>query len=939
MRVSEPAGDAFAHADLDGGLSPEDFRARLVGGLRMRARAAEALLSDGVGDDPPIEQQRPSVFGGLMERLDPHRLAPPPYEGDDRWAYVSAVLMAPSLEAQRPLVTIVAPQDEAFVTLYAVGALFGDGIIAREALDLLDVSDLSIVLESLAVADALPASLQGEGLELSLLDLLPLTPTSFAAYEAFRQRVRRDLPERGLGGLQRFRRSIHALKRDYLHIFGPDLFSALQALTEPGLALNRPQLERLRRLCARWGLEDVFIRCLVLRLAGPYSEEETFLRNASDLLGKEFPPIVKALILGALDGSSDLGPLRARPTDYFHAAALLLVRVRVALHTRNASGLIDAVIALHALDVALVEFLPWDRISRAVSTLEVPDVRTAFLTYLMTEDEVRTRYPRVALRFGKGALIADLMDLVGPPGRGDPLLGFLTRIADLPGPAATALTRAVLDRAIMERLASSLQPPGRRLPGSERHRISLMTLTALRIASQKGLVPDTEIDRRFGRELDALRFDLLQGQFRTGRVRVAWPELSRDLAGFLSENLPLEAMAMGGAASTALTPRLAAYSAQAITAFLLQDSEYAINQALSSALRHGVILPRYLRAFDDALQAAWSGHGLISWEDHQVRQRLGDEGRLVVEMRERVSDLVKEFMDRWLTADTASRFSTALQEELKARITRHFVAGRAADSGALRRSIIGAAQVELRNFLAVAGRALIDEVRRPIAAELKALRRAVKNGNHELKSCVDSLETCLHPAHDEVRRWMQPVARVGPAQPFLLDDIVRLHLLSTALHDRDKLKIGTSVLIDGVPRPVRQIRGQYLAFFEEVVRNLLSNALKNSGDGLQTQAELRLSVSRDKMVLSCSNAINPDQVQTVIARHADTVAQAQKRSASQAQKDHKSGFQKIRLACKRAFARQPVINIPPVSRRMRRFVIEIELPLPEGGLFLEESRS
>lgn len=939
MQVSEPEGDAFAHADSDGGISAGDFRARLVGGLRMRARAAVALLSDGAGDDPPIEQQRPSVFGGLMERRDSQHLVPPPYQGDDRWAYVSAVLTAPSLEAQRPLVTIVAPQDEAFVTLYAVGALFGEGTIARDALDLLDASDLSIVLETLAVADALPTSLQGEGLDLSLLDLLPLTPTSLTAYEAFRRRVRRDLPERGVGGLQRFRRSIHALKRKHLHIFGPDLFSALQAITEPGLALSRPQLERLSELSARWDLQDVFIRCLVLRLAGPYPEEEAFLRSAADMLEAEFSPVLTSLILGALDGSGDSGPPRARPTDYFHAAALLLVRVRVALETRNASGLIDAVIALHALDVALVEFLPWDRISRAVSTLECPDVRTAFLTYLMTEDEVRTRYPRVALRFGKGALIADLMDLVGPPGRGDPLPGFLARIADLPGPAATALTRAVMDRAIMERLASSLQPPGRRLPGSERHRISLMTLTALRIAAQKGLVPETEVNRRFGRELDALRFDLLQGQFRTGRVRVAWLELSRDLAGFLTENLPLEAMAMGGVAATALTPRLATYSAQEITAFLLQDSEYAINQALSSALRHGVILPRYLRAFDDALQAAWTGHGLISWEDHQVRQRLGDEGRLVVELRERVSDLVKEFMDRWLTADMASRFSIALQEELKARITRHFVAGRAADSGALRRTIIGAAQVELRNFLAVTGRALNDEVRRPIAGELKALRRAVKNGNHELKSCVDSLETCLHPAHDEVRRWMHPVTRSGPALPFRLDDIVRLHLLSTALHDRDKLKIGTTVLIEGIPRHAHQIRGEYLSFFEELVRNLLSNALKNSGDGLQTQAELRLSVSRGKMTLSCSNAINPDQVQMVVARHADTVAQAQKRSTSQAQKDHKSGFQKIRLACKRSFARQPVINIPPVSRRTRRFLIEIELPLPESGLFLEESRS
>ena len=593
MRVSEPANDAFAHGDEGDRLSPEDFRARLIGGLRKRARAAETLLSDVASDDPPIEQQRPSVFGVLMEKHDPQHLAPPPYEGDDRWAYVSAVLTAPSLEAQRPLVSIIAPQDEAFVTLYAVGALFGEGTIAREALDLLDVSDLSIVLETLAVADALPGSLQGQGLELSLVDLLPLTPTSQAAYESFRQRVRQNLPERGLGGLQRFRRSIHALKQEYLHIFGPDLFSALQAMTEPGFVLTRLQLERLLRLCGRWGLQDIFIRCLVLRLAGPYPEEQAFLRDGSDLLGSQFPPTLTGLIRDALDGEGAPGPLRSRPTDYFHAAALLLVRVRVALDRRDPSRLIDAIIALHALDVALVEFLPWDRISRAISILETPDVRTAFLTYLMTEDEVRTRYPLVALRFGKGALIADLMDLVGPPARGDPLPGFLSRIADLPMPAATALTRAVLDRAIMERLASTLQPQGPRLPGTERHRISLMTLTALRLASHKGLMPETEIHRRFSREIDTLRFDLLQGQFRTGRVRVAWNELSRDLAGRLSENLPLEAMAMGGAASTALTPRLAAYSAQEITAFLLQDSEYAINQALSSALRHGVILPRY----------------------------------------------------------------------------------------------------------------------------------------------------------------------------------------------------------------------------------------------------------------------------------------------------------------------------------------------------------
>lgn len=939
MMVSERTHEAFEN-DLDAsiGPSPDVFRARLVDGLRMRARAAETLLSNGPGDETPIEQQRPSVFGVLMERHDPQRTAPAPYEGDDRWAYVSAILTAPSLEAQRPLAaSIVPPQDEAFVTLYAVGALFGEGTIAREALDLLDASDLSIVLETLAVADVLPPSLRNQGLELNLLDLLPLSPVARAAYEIFRQRVRQNLPERGGDGLVGFRRSIHALKQDYVHIFGPDLFSALQAMTEPALLLSASQLERLQALCDRWGLRDVFVRLLVLRLAGTYDDEQAYLRQSPDLLDTEFPALLGLLVQGALAGSGEVGPSRARSGDYFHAAALLLVRFRAALDRRDASRLIDAVIALYALDAALVEFLPWNRISRAVSALDTPDYRTAFLTYLMTEDEVRRRFPMVAMQFGKGALIADLMGLVNTSGRGDRVISLLNRISELPGPAASALTRAVLDRAIMERLASTLEPPGPRLPGTERHRISLLTLSALRAASQKDLVPPSEAHRRFGREIDTLRFDLLQGQYRTGRVRVAWTELSRDLADRLAQNLPLEAMELGvGTAASGLTPRLAAYSAQEITTFLLQDSEYGINQALSSSLRHGVILPRYLRAFDDALQAAWTGKGLISWDDRQVRLRLGEEGRLVVELRERVSDLVKDFMDRWLTADATSRLAAALQANLRERLTLHFQAGRPAHGPMLRRTIISAAKVELRRFLSEAARALTEEVRRPIVAELKALRRAVKGGNHEMKSCVDSLETCLFPAHDEVRRWTQPVTRLGPALPFTLNDVVKFHLLSTALHDRDRLRIEALITIDGRPRPARQIKGQYLPFFEEVVRNLLSNALKGSGDELKTEAVLRLAISNGKMILSCSNAINAAEVATVIARHPDTVAQAQKRSASQAQKDHKSGFQKIRLAYKRAFALQPAINIPPISRRRPRFVIELEIPLPSDGLFVSE---
>ncbi|PQZ77360.1 MULTISPECIES: hypothetical protein [unclassified Brevundimonas] len=914
-------------------LLEENLARRLAEGLELRRKLASAIFAG--GPHRIIEQRHPSVFGTLMGRREVPSLAPAPYQGDDRWAYVAAVLTAPSLDAQRPLVrSIVPPQDEQFVTLFTIGALMSSATLEPDALSVLGPADLSIVVESLAAAERLPETLRHLG---PISSLAAQETYSFGLYDSPWEAIRGELPSRSNAGMAGFQRAVQEAKQAHVPLFGPDVFSLLQALSEPTMPLQEAQLEQMLTLAAKWGLDDLVIKLLLLRLVGPYSEEQAFLRRRMPEVRRSISARHATAVEMLLAPDPPTDTSRGRPALYFEAVSQLYMAIRRALKQREPSSLIKAVIDLYALDAALIGFLPWDQISRAVGEHLGQDARTAFMTYLMSEDQVSSSFPRVALRFGKGALIADLMSLIDIRSRGDSVNQLLMQVSALPERPAAALTRAILDRPIMERLVSSLPSPRahRTMKVNEHHRISLMTISALRFANLKSLIPLPEVRRRFERELDNLRFDFLQGQFRSGRVRVAWIELKREIADLFAQDLPISAMQIGAeAAPTGLAPRLAAYSAQQITAHLLEGSENGINQALSSNLRHGVILPRYLKAFDDAMQAVWPKAAMLTWDEGPVQARFGEHGLRILALREQVSDLVKTFMDVRLTVEKESAFAGELQERIRLRLLAYLAAGGSPTSKVLPRTLVATAKVELRRHLRNAVKGLSDDVRKVINAEIKAMRRKIAQGTrHEVRSYVDSLETCLHQAHGSVREWMALVSLTGASRPFTLSDIVQLHLISATLDAREKLKVESTVTVNGVEHTGLEIRGELLGFFEEVVRNLLSNAFKGSGDDLRTQAQLRLVVTNERMLIRCVNAINIKQVTTVIENHATTVAKAQKRVAREAQKDRHSGFQKMRLAYKQAQMQQPVINIPPISPRTARFVIELDSALPPGGLF------
>jgi len=934
------ASSVFPHGEASSASLPSmgEFSERLKEGIAQRRQLAAVLF--GGGPYAPVEQRHPSVFGALMAQRSAPGLAPAPYLGDDRWAYVAAILAAPSLDAQRPLVrSIVPPQDEAFVTLFTIGALMSSAALEPEALALLGPADLSIIVESLAAAGRLPDVLTGLG---GIANFAPGSTEGLEVLSLPWLQIREHLPSRANGGLAAFQRAVQDTKHQHVPLFGPDVFSMLQALSEPSMSLTEDELERMLALAARWHLDDLVIQFLSLRTLGDYPGEQAFLRRRFSDVIRALSSRQSASLEALLFPETSAVPTSGRPIRYFEAVTQLFLAVRKALERRDPSSLVGSVIDLYALDPALVGFLPWNRISFSVADLMGRDARTAFMTYLMSEDQVRAQYPRVALRFGKGALIADLMSLVEINVRRDAVNHLLGRVAALPDRAARALTRAILERPIIERLASSLPSPRaiRTIRGNEHHRISLMTIDALRLAHQRGLVPEAELRRRFGREMDSLRFDFLQGQFRSGRVRVAWHDLKREVAELFADDLPISAMQITSAnAPSGVAPRLAAYSAQRITGHLLEGSENGINQALSSNLRHGVVLPRYLKAFDDALQAVWPKAPMLTWDETPARNRFGDYGPEVLALRERLSDLVKGFMDRRLTVEAGGAFAADLQERIRIRLTEYFDRGGSPRSAVLPRSLISIAQHELRRHLRAAVRGLNEDVRKTINLELKAMRRRIPpRSGHEFRSYIDSLETCLHAAYEQVREWMALVSRSGAARPFTFPDIVQLHLMSAALDAREKLRVQSTVTVNGGESPTVEIRGELLVFFEEVVRNLLSNAFKGSGDALKTRADLKLAISANGMTIRCSNVINTAKVSEVVGDYKSTLAKAQRPITGQAQKDKQSGFQKIRLAYKQAQMPQPAINIPPISRRNPRFVISLDAALPPGGILADRRR-
>jgi hypothetical protein len=681
------------------------------------------------------------------------------------------------------------------------------------------------------------------------------------------------------GPLADFRSRIQVTRTVYLGVAGPDIFTSLQLLSDDQTSISRTTLGDIEALAGEWHLSGSFWSLLLLRILGPYQLEKRFFSENEASWTRVV--IEKPLIdqISALLQKRAMSRLvKPKRKSYIGSLLYHYSRINTALINMSARAVIDGVIALYEFDLSLMGFLDWEEIYEVIKDHRFLDARTTFLTYLMGQPFVHARFPYVALATGKGALIADLNAAIKLPGRGSIMSKLLSDINSLPPAPAAALTAALLERSVIERLSTALPRPKfwpKDLPPADTARVSVVKIQALELARSRGLITSDFAELETKKEQDQLRIHYFQRRMKSGRVYVNSPAIENAILVVLDAEMPaMRALSTKlPENSAAILTALLSALAQKLSVELILEPGISIDQALSSNLRHGIVGNRFLRCFDDALQIVTESRGLFNWDQETLTRLLDEDGSSLLDLRDSVADTVKYFLDRFLTLRPSEPFCLLIGEQIEKSVSSALASARNVSHARLSKHIQGRINSQLARHLVTARRALVGDIRRTIAAGIQRCRAGLKHPGASPTTFLDSLETNLQEAYDEVAQWIGINSEIEADIPFKLSEIVDVQLVSTALSAANKLNVETECYVMREGKQVSTaflINKIYLNAFQEVVHNLLTNAFKYSGKQLRTAVRLRLTVDKGFCVLTCINDFTAERLKIIIENYPQT---------------------------------------------------------------------
>ena len=868
-----------------------------------------------------------------------------------RWIAISAAARTETLREQDSTLRSLADSSDAhFVSAYCIGCVHSQAEVQAAELAGLSDEDYSIVLESLARAQRLEPG-QPSAAVLDAVDRfassvrLDGTRRSATPFQRFASRLATVAGDQVVDTLAGMRQLISRLKQTSLHLVGPDLLSAFQALLDPQERLSEEHLTDIFALLRVWRLDDVATSFLMMRLLGAYDAERNFLRRE----------VAFSAGLTA-EGLADLGLLldgpekRVSGSRSFHGWSDrligLLADLKEALDRKSVVDVHLGIVRLYAFDPCLVEFLPWGRIHAIVDQERHASAEALVTTMLMGSRAVQRMWRSVAIRVGTGGFIGDLISFIHADARSD-LTTLVTRFRNLPPPVASALTRSILASSVFERLAGAVAARDKlsenlTARGLDVH---ILRIEALRHAIKRNLLDKAYGDAEIAFEHEQARLQFFEHAMRSGRVRIPWEAVQRATK-ILVDGLPLDAVRSQttNRPNSEVIRRVTEYFASEVVQYILWDSPVSIDQALSNNLRHGVLIPRFLRSFDDALLPLQpKRRSLPQWDAEALAPFFGDDAVALIELRDWLNDELKLFLDTDLTVKSGGNLDDSLRRELST-ILAEVVASEEGRSETLEKRIATLIEASVKHTLAGASDRLGGPVRSAVFDEINRTRARLDRRSRAA-GYLDSLEGDLHVAFDDVVKWIGVAENENHYGPFELGEVVKLELMTTHLASWRRLHVSTEVIGPGQSTVPAMIKGEYLDLFQDALHNLLGNAFKHSGRRDSTRVRVRLQQNSGSLVLSCENDISKDKLSEVQARHRETLEKARRpvnRPSKnggpdsgrvvdpKARKDEVSGFLKMRVAFIRNLDREISITILPIGERRPRFTVELVLKNPPG---------
>lgn len=731
-------------------------------------------------------------------------------------------------------------------------------------------------------------------------------------------------------------------KRAWWPVIGADVFSSLQALCHYDHELDAATLNRMLFVLKLWQMDSFAMQIIALRaISGRIAEGDYVRAHAQEVMASLHPRLVQDT--SRCVAGEKFGPIEFNLSEHLSRTIVRFLQIYRSIGRKSAAETKYWVIKAYEHDPFMIGFLDWRRIKNLVTTqLLVPDEGTAFLMLLMGEPQIRQRFPIVAFTTGRGAFISDLHSLLRAPNRRiiRNIFGLLAKFRRLPAKARRRVTLELLQKSVLERLANHLFVPQTftsTLKIDFDTKVSALRIDAARAARLLNVIDQPLYENITNYEIAQLRMLLFRSIMLHGRVQIDWEALKSEVDEQLGDQINFLSLRELKGEKVEFPQKIfdsiVDYISREIALLVLIDSAASVDQALSNNLRHGVLLPRFLRAFQDAYGTLQEEGSNQEWSDNFIVAQHDSAGGAIVQLRNNVSELIRRFVEEDLRIVAPSPLIANASKTIASSLRSHIIGKKQ------KRISCGVVLDDIKSstsdFVRGASSKLNEEIWPAINSEIE--RAKEKCSTSQTRHFLDSLEVNLDRALEEASKWINIAQVQGHVNQFSIDEIVSVELVSTQTSHSERLRVRCASADERLGdvrmrKEPHQIDGRYLEFFQEALHNLLSNAFKYSGLGLQTQVNIEFRTTSNGFLLRCENSASERRM-TEIRK---TFSQIAKLAASDAPRRAKlskvSGFQRVKVLGRRTFKATPRINIPPVSKSQNRFLAEVTVKFEPGVL-------
>lgn len=747
--------------------------------------------------------------------------------------------------------------------------------------------------------------------------------------------------------------AFYALKQLHWPLFGSDLLVLMQALSDATWSLTIEQLSVLVPIAELWAIGSISTQLIILRAVNQYPAEQAYYRTHKvRLLANSALPSTVLALIESNEWSSSARKQYVQSVDPIEGAILFSLQFYALLERKEFNRLLLLIRDQYERDPASLFFLNWDTFhEHAPIDWGQQYLLNILLSVVLLSPQISSRFESIEFSYGEGFVTNQLINYVKQLRKNNQgLIQFARAISNLRDKSRSLLAAFVLQKSVIEVYAYAFRDK----PLSSKLNISAADLEVcharIRLAylfrESKTLSADY-CDRIIAEESAFRKMYRFQEVFRNSRIRIDWKYLEIEMAdtldvdfGFIFKSLRTKDSAPGSSTASIM----ATIIAQRLCELTLFDSATSLERALSNNLRHGVVVPRFLKVFTDAISnqtssKPLSGQTNATWYEATFAQA----GRRLFELEEELVALISEYQEEWLKVNRDGDFYRRLVETVASTILKRFAKGHAFKFDDLLAELIQVQQTAISGILEGSRRELNERVRPTVdkLVSIASIDVSPLNDNDKgSREFLDSLTINLESAFQQVSGWISLVDfEDSKSIEFEIGDLIDEESNTFIISDRSKAKIRYECFDRRGARSVRlkdlKVSGRAFELLDQIIHNSLSNARKRSGLRNETDILVRVTISDGDLTIWTGNDFAKGQL-NAMRRHQRRAKQivtkalqrnrTRKKGNLESYKEGGYGFLKVIDAAERLLGTTPVFNFPILYDDKGLFIVEIRLP-------------